>query len=203
MATNYIDLEQFRDADGNINYKSIYKDMENRIKQKYTGGYKTSGKCKEFYSFVNTMTTKPSVSWGSCTAYLLKIVGENDYSFVLRVNPSETRSNYSGKHFTFFDSVTLVNSTPEVNAGRKTIQIYLYLLDFKQYDSSGVKYKEVEETLDVSLKYGSNGRIYYYDLPTGYDNLRWSYINGPYLPINKYVEDGYTKWDTSNKAIIK
>ena len=83
MATNYIDLEQFKDADGNINYKSIYKDMENRIKQKYTGGYKTSGKCKEFYSLVNAMTTEPSVSWGSCKAYLLKIVGENEYSFVL------------------------------------------------------------------------------------------------------------------------
>ena len=47
MATNYIDLAQFTDADGNINYKSIYQDMENRIKQKYTGGYKTSGKCKQ------------------------------------------------------------------------------------------------------------------------------------------------------------
>ena len=203
MATNYIDLEQFKDADGNINYKSIYKDMENRIKQKYTGVYKTSGKCKEFYSLANTMKTEPSVSWGSCTAYLLKIVGENNYSFVLGVNPRETLSKYSGEHFTFFDSVTLVNSTPEVNAGRETIQIYLYLLDFKQYDSSGVKYKEVEETLDVRLNNGSHGRIYYYDLPTGYTNLRTSYINGPYVPINKYVEDGYTKWDTSNKSIIK
>ena len=203
MATNYIDLEQFRDADGNIDYKSIYKDMENRIKQKYTGGYKTSGKCKEFYSFVNTMTTKPSVSWGSCTAYLLKIVGENNYSFVLGVNPIETLSKYSGKHFTFIDSVKLVNSTPEVNAGRETIQIYLYSLNFNQYDINGVKYKEVEETLNVRLDYGSHGRIYYYELPRGYENLRDSYINGPYIPINKYVVDGSTNWDRSNKAIIK
>lgn len=203
MATNYIDLEQFKDADGNINYISIYNDMVSRIKQKYTGGYKTSGKCKEFYSIVNTMTTEPSISWGSCEAYLLKIVGENDYSFVLGVNPRETLSKYSGEHFTFFDSVALVNSTPEVNAGRKTIQIYLYSLNFKQYDVSGVKYKEVEETIDVRLDSSSHGRIYYYGLPTGYDNLRTSYINGPYVPINKYVEDGYTKWDTSNKAIIK
>ena len=203
MATNYIDIEQFKDSEGNINYLSIYNDMVSRIKQKYTGGYKTSGKCKEFYSIVNTMTTEPSISWGSCKAYLLKIVGENDYSFVLGVDPRETLSKYSGEHFTFFDSVTLVNSTPEVNAGRKTIQIYLYSLNFKQYDVSGVKYKEVEETLDITLRSSSHGRIYYYGLPTGYDNLRTSYINGPYVPINKYVEDGYTKWDTSNKAIIK
>ena len=203
MATNYIDLEQFKDADGNINYKSIYIDMENRIKQKYTGGYKTSGKCKEFYSLINTMTTEPSVSWGSCKAYLLKIVGENNYSFVLGVNPRETLSNYSGEHFTFFDTVTLVNSTPRVNAGRETLQIYLYLLDFKQYDSSGVKYKEVEETLDVRLNNSSHGAIYYYSLPTGYANLRTSYINGPYVPINKYVVDGSTNWDRSNTAIIK
>ena len=203
MATNYIDLEQFKDADGNINYKSIYKDMENRIKQKYTGGYKTSGKCKEFYSFVNTMTTDPSVSWGSCKAYLLKIVGENEYSFVLGVNPSETLSDYSGKHFTFMDYVYLVNSTPEVNAGHETIQIYLYSLRFEQYNYSGVKYKEIEETLNVTLKNSSHGRIYYYSLETGIENLNTSYVNGPYVPINKYVVDGSANWDRSQTAIIK
>ena len=203
MATNYIDLEQFKDADGNINYKSIYKDMENRIKQKYTGGYKTSGKCKEFYSLVNAMTTEPSVSWGSCKAYLLKIVGENEYSFVLGVNPSETLSNYSGKHFTFMDYVCLVNSTPEVNAGRETIQIYLYSLRFDQYNYSGVTYREIEETFNVRLNNSSHGRIYYYNLETGIENLRTSYVNGPYVPINKYVVDGSANWDSSQTAIIK
>lgn len=203
MATNYIDLEQFKDADGNINYISIYNDIENRIRQKYTGRYKTSGKCKEFYSIVNTMKTELTVSWGSCGAYLLKIVGENDYSFVLGVNPSETLSNYSGKHFTFMDHICLVNSTPEVNAGRETIQIYLYSLNFDQYDYSGVKYKEVEETIDVRLNNSSHGRIYYYNLETGIENLSTSYVNGPYVPINRYVVDGSANWDRSQTAIIK
>lgn len=203
MATNYIDIEQFKDSEGNINYISIYNDMVSRIKQKYTGGYKTSGKCKEFYSIVNTMTTEPSISWGSCKAYLLKIVGENEYSFVLGVNPSETLSNYSGKHFTFMDYVYLVNSTPEVNAGRETIQIYLYSLRFDQYNYTGVKYKEIEETLNVRLNNSSHGRIYYYSLETGIENLGTSYVNGPYVPINRYVVDGSSNWDNSQTAIIK
>ena len=202
MATNYIDLAQFTDADGNINYKSIYQDMENRIKQKYTGGYKTSGKCKEFYSLVNTMTTDPSVSGGSCEAYLLKIVGENDYSFVLGVNPSQKLSKYSGEHFTFFDSVYLVNSTPTVGAGNTKIQIYLYSLNFKQYDISGIKYTEIEETLDVTLSTSWHERIYYYILPS-VGNLDSSYFIGPYVPINKYMVNGKPNWDRSNTAIIK
>ena len=203
MATNYIDLGQFTDEDGNIDYKAIYMDMENRIKQKYTGEYKTSGKCKEFYSLVNTMTTDPSVSWGSCEAYLLKIVGENDYSFVLGVNPGQELSDYSGKHFTFFDSVYLVNSTPQVSAGNTKIQIYLYSLNFKQYDVSGIKYTEIEDTIEVTLRTSWHERIYYYKLPSGVGNLDTSYFIGPYVPINKYMVNGKPNWDRSNTAIIK